>query len=394
MSAKGIARGYRRRSRAAMRPVRQPLEFGTQNGMSEFALQELLRPELAELRAYLPHPGDFRVRLDANEAPPFFPAELRERMSEAFGSVALERYPDPTATELRQAIAARKGVALDEVLAGVGSDELIGLLLTALAAPAPGAITSIVCATPSFVMYKLSARVHGQRVLEVPLDSAWDIAAEGLLRAVEMSQASVVFIASPNNPTGNAASRERLIRLIEGAPRTIIVIDEAYADYADGDHLDLYRRYPNVVLLGTLSKVGFAALRVGWLLARPELVRELDKARQPYNLNALSQKLATLALTDLWQAVRGVVERVLSERARMAAELATWPSVSLTPSQANFFWLQTTRPAAEVFEALCQRKVLVRSFHEKGGRLAHQLRVTVGTPDENDEFLRCLREVT
>ncbi|HEV8245870.1 MAG TPA: histidinol-phosphate transaminase [Polyangiaceae bacterium] len=362
--------------------------------MTEFPLSDLLRPELAELKPYLPTLGDFHVRLDANEAPPLFPGHVRDRLQQALSEVECERYPDPLMAELRAAIARHTGVSSEEVLAGVGSDEIISLLLTVLARPRPGSdAASIVTTTPSFVMYKLSARVRGQRVLEVPLDAEWDIAGEALVRAIEFGQPHVVFIASPNNPTGTMASRDRLAKVIEAAPSSLVVVDEAYVDYADRDQLDLYRRYPNVALLRTLSKIGFAALRVGWLVARPELVAEVDKARLPYNLNSYSQKVATLALSELGPAIKTVLGTVIGERERLAAELAKLPGLIVTPSQANFLWFRSERPASEVFSGLCARKVLVRSFHERGGRLAHQLRVTIGTPEENDEFLRCLREV-
>ncbi len=363
--------------------------------MTEFALSELLRPELAELAPYLPTLGDFAVRLDANEAPALSGPELRERLARACLELEHERYPDPTMVELRAAIAQRMGVAPEEVLAGVGSDEIITLLMTVLARPRAGAggAVSIVTTTPSFVMYPQSARVRGQRALEVPLDASWDIAPDSLLRAIEISDAHLVFVASPNNPTGTMASLERLERVIEGAPRALVVIDEAYVDYADRDQLALFRRYPNVALLRTLSKVGFAALRVGWLVAHPELVTAVDKARLPYNLNAYSQKFATLALTELYPSILNIVESVKRERERLTVELGRVKGTLVTPSQANFLWFRSERPARDVFTELCQRKVLIRSFHERGGRLSNQLRVTVGSPAENDEFLRCLREV-
>ncbi len=374
--------------------MRSARDSGSDGRMTEFALSELVRPELAELSPYLPTLGDFALRLDANEAPGLFGPEVRERLQRACAEVAHERYPDPTQSELRAAIAERTAVSPDEVLPGVGSDELITLLLTVLTRPrAPAGIVSVVTTTPSFAMYRMSARVRGQRVIEVPLDQNWDIASESLLRAVAMCDPHVVFIASPNNPTGTMADRERLERVIEGAPRALVVIDEAYVDYADRDQLDLYRRYPNVALLRTLSKVGFAALRVGWLLGRADLVAEIDKARLPYNVNSYSQKLATLALTELYPAVSSMLGVAKAERERLAQELGRIPGLSVTPSQANFIWFRSERPAGEVFEELCRRKVLIRSFHERGGRLAHQLRVTVGTPAENDAFLQHLREV-
>jgi histidinol-phosphate aminotransferase len=171
------------------------------------------------------------------------------------------------------------------------------------------------------------------------------------------------------------------------------VIDEAYVDYASEHQLDLYRKYDNVAILRTLSKVGFAALRVGWMLAPPSLIRELDKARLPYNLNSVSQRLATLVLTELQMELRATLGAVCQERQRLERELLAIGSLGVTPSQANFIWFRTEKPAQAVFEGLMAQKVLIRSFHSRGGRLAQQLRVTVGTRAENDEFLRALREV-
>lgn len=360
----------------------------------ELPFMALLRPELAELTAYAPEAGSFRIRLDANEAPPLLGPEPRRRLAAICAETAWERYPDARLTELRRAIAGRTGVGPDEVFAGVGSDEVISVLITALGRPRGRAqAPTLVSTTPTFVMYRVSGRVRGWNVVEVPLDAAWDLAEASMQKALEMTPPNIVFVATPNNPTGNVMSRERLVRLIEAARDAVVVIDEAYADYAGVDHLDLYKAHPNVVLMRTVSKVGFAALRVGWLIARPELVRELDKARLPYNLPTLSQRLAVAALEELQADVRGLVRGVVEERERLAAELGSVPGIGVTPSGANFLWVRTERPAGEVFEALASRGVLVRSFHQRGGRLAHQLRVTIGTREENDVFLSVLREV-
>jgi histidinol-phosphate aminotransferase len=229
-------------------------------------------------------------------------------------------------------------------------------------------------------------------VVEVPLDACWELAEEPMLRALEMAPPHVVFIASPNNPTGTVTPPERLERLIRAAPGSLFVVDEAYVDYAERHLLELYRQHANVVILRTLSKVGFAALRVGWLVGSKELVAELDKVRLPYNLGTPSQVRATLVLGELWPEVSAVIVGVKRERERVGAALAA-RSIEVTPSQANFLWVKTDRPAAEVFEGLRSRGVLVRSFHDKGGRLANQLRVTIGTPAENDELLRSLDEL-
>ncbi len=362
--------------------------------MPELDLSELLRPEVRELRSYVPVAGDYRVRLDANEAPPLLSAAARRALAEATTDVAWERYPDATMTALRAALAARMGVDPNELLVGVGSDEVITLLLTVLAHPKARAPTAtVVSTTPTFVMYRMSALARGMRVVEVPLDDAWDISVESMQKAIELAQPNLIFIASPNNPTGTMMSIDRVERVIEAATGSLVVIDEAYVDYASRDQLALYRAHPNVAILRTLSKVGFAALRIGWLLARPELIAELDKARQPYNMNTLSQRLGTIALRDLGDEIGRITRTVVDERKRVASALAELPTVKVDPSEANFLWLAVGPPASEVFRDLASRGVLVRSFHARGGRLAHRLRVTIGTRDENDAFLSALGDV-
>jgi histidinol-phosphate aminotransferase len=335
------------------------------------------------------------VRLDANEAPELLSSAAKQRLAQAAAEVTWERYPDATATLLRQALAGYSGVTPDEILVGDGSDEIIAMLLTALSQPrdrAEGAL--IMTTTPTFVMYRMSARVRSQRVLEAPLDADWDLAESSLLRGVELTPPNVLFLASPNNPTGNLMNRERLERVIRAAPRSLVVIDEAYIPYSANDQLDLYRRYENVAILRTLSKIGFAALRVGWLIGRPALIREVDKVRLPYNMNTVAQALGRLAVTELAPEIRSIIATVVAERERVSRALSELPGITVTPSQANFLWFRSERPASDLFSGLAERGVLVRSFHQRGGRLANQLRVTIGTAAENDRFLACLRELT
>jgi histidinol-phosphate aminotransferase len=363
--------------------------------MPVFSIAALTRPELAEVAAYLPDLAQYRVRLDANEAPPIMSPEAKQRIAQALGEGAWERYPDPSLAGLRKAIATSLGASPAEVLPGVGSDEVISLLLTAFVRPLAGADTAtVLTTTPSFVMYRMSARCRGLRVLEVPLDANWDLSVDALKSAIAMAPPSIVFIASPNNPTGNLMSPDRLEQAIAAAPQSLFVIDEAYIAYSDQDQLELYRRHENVAILRTLSKVGFAAFRLGFLLARPDVVAELDKVRLPYNVPTPTQRAAELAFTELRPEVERIAREVVAERRRVVARLGELPRVSVTPSQANFLWLRTERPAGELYEALKQKSILVRSFHARGGRLASQLRVTIGTPSENDELLAALAELT
>jgi histidinol-phosphate aminotransferase len=358
------------------------------------ALRALLRPELAELTSYVPaDPPGILARLDANEAPPAASPAIREAVARAIARVPLERYPDARATELKDAIALRTGAKPEDLLVGTGSDEVISLLLNGLSRPRAKLPQAVVLApTPTFVMYRVTARAHGMKSVEVPLDAAWDLDVAGMRRAIEAVSPSVVFLASPNNPTSNRMTEARLAAVIEAAGDAFVVLDEAYVDYAGGSLRGWRERYPQLGILRTLSKVGLAALRVGWLEADAELVRELDKGRQPFNVSATSQLAAAAVLFEAWSALREEVARVLGERARLASEIARLPGFTVTPSDANFLWVRTDRPAKEVVESLASRRVLVRSFFAVGGRLAHQIRVTVGAERENDRFLEALRE--
>jgi histidinol-phosphate aminotransferase len=305
--------------------------------------------------------------------------------------VALERYPDARANKLRAAIARRTGAKEDELLIGSGSDEVIALVVNALAKPrerSPQA--TVVIPAPTFVMYRTTVRAHGLKPVEVPLDAEWDLDQTSMGRALEMMRPNLVFIASPNNPTGNRVTEERLRRLIAAAKDSFVVVDEAYADFAGASVRSWRAEFPNLGILRTLSKLGFAALRVGWLEADSALVHEIDKGRQPYNVSATSQAAAAAVLEEGWDEVGKHVRSLVAERERVAARMRDIPGVTPAPSAANFLWVRTEKPVAEVHAHLIARGVLVRSFHASGGRMAHQLRITIGTAAENAAMLEAL----
>jgi histidinol-phosphate aminotransferase len=353
--------------------------------VSRFA--PILRANLAELRSYVPHPGHFEVRLDANESPPLLSPEASAALATAIVPTAWNRYPDVQAVELRAAIAERAGASPDEILLGVGSDEVIALLLTALDRPREGASApAIVIPSPTFVMYRQSAVARGFQVLEVPLDDRWDLDVPGMQKAIDLGRPNLIFIATPNNPTSAMMSHERLEAVIEAAPDALVVLDEAYGAFAPRSESALRHKYPNVAVLGTLSKIGFAALRIGWLVGPADLVREIDKARQPYNLPSPSQRGGVFVLRELGAEIQRIREVIVAERTRLEAGL-TALGLDVTPSAANFVWARTAKPAAEVWSALGARGVLVKSFHTAGERFSRHLRMTVGLPSENDRLL-------
>lgn len=352
----------------------------------------LLRPGLSALRAYAPsHPPRDAVRLDANECPWALDPDARRELDAALSRVELHRYPDARATRLRERLAEETGAHPDDLVIGCGSDEVIALLLTALSTPRAGRErAAVMFPEPTFVMYRVTAIGAGHAPVGVALDDGWDLDLDAWRSALAAHRPHAVFLATPNNPTGNDLSRAAVEGIVDAAPDALVVIDEAYGAFSTRDHRDLRAR-PNVATLGTLSKVGLAAARVGWAALPKGLAAEVDKVRQPYNLNALSQVVGELALGPLAPSVDAACARVVEARGALRGALAEIDGVTVSPSAANFLWVELPRDAGEVHAALLARGVVVRSFHASGGRLARRLRVTVGTPDENARFVEALR---
>ncbi len=376
--------------------------------MSREVLEALLAarvvPALAELQAYVPDQETVPVRLDANEAPALLPTlsvEERALWDRTLSEVEPARYPDVRARALRRAIAHRGGVDPEGLVIGCGSDEVIAILLAALARPVSGP-PKIVIPSPTFVMYRISARVHGYEVCEVPLDARWDLDRPAMLAALERERPAVVFLATPNNPTSGAYAYESVAAIAEAAaridPPSLVVVDEAYlafrqagADpWAGRTGLELLARHANVVVLRTLSKIGLAALRVGYAVAHPLLARELEKARLPYDLPAHSQVAATLALGALAPAIDRHVAAIGRERARVVAALQSRSGVECDAERthANFAWVRADG-AADLAAGLKQKGVLVRTFKAYPDRF----RVSFGSEVENARFLAALGEL-
>jgi len=348
--------------------------------------QSVIREEIRALSAY--HVPDSRgmVKLDAMENPYALPDDLRAELGELAASAALNRYPDPLAAplkaRLREVMQVPEGMGL---LLGNGSDEFIQIL--ALAVNRPGAV--LMSAEPSFAMFKIVATFAGMRYIGVPLTSGFGLDAMRMLREIETHQPALTFVVYPNNPTGNLFDAAAVHAVIEACPG-LVVLDEAYHVFARKTFLSELTRYPNLLVMRTLSKLGLAGLRLGILIGRPQWLAELDKLRLPYNVNVVTQTLAThiLGCGDVLQAQANAI---LEECARVSAALSSMPGVTAFPSQANFILFRV--PHAEgVFGGLKARGVLIKNLHGSHPMLADCLRVTVGTPEENAQFLSALQE--
>jgi histidinol-phosphate aminotransferase len=241
-------------------------------------------------------------------------------------------------------------------------------------------------------MYAIGARVMGTRVVEVPLEDTFGLDADRFLEAVRRERPRLVFLAWPNNPTGNlfdAAAVEAILTACGGRDaEALVVVDEAYVHYSGQSFLGRLNEFPNLVILRTLSKIGLAGIRLGMLIAAPEVVREVNKVRMPYNVNALSQAAARVVLAH-GDVVRRHAAAIVLERDRVQAALAATPGVTAFHSDANFILLRTRRPGDAVCFNLLDAGILVRNF-SRAPHLAECLRVTIGAPEENDAFLHAL----
>lgn len=362
--------------------------------MSIATLKSLFRPELEELSAYRVPPAPPAVKLDANESPWGLPPEARAHVAAAMHATEMNRYPDGRGTELRKALSRGLGGSEDEYVLGSGSDELIALMATAMCQPRSGADRPVVLfPEPTFVMYRITGRAHGWEPRGVPLDESWDLDVDAMAAAIEAHRPNLVYYATPNNPTGNCFSRERVEALVEAYPDTLHVVDEAYGAYSGQSFATLCEEKPQCALLGTLSKNGFAGIRVGWVRLDEALSAELEKVRQPFNLNTASQVAATLALTDLAPILEKHVTAVVAERQRLAAELEQHDSLSCYPSDANFLLVEFGGEVPELCAALLEWGIAVRQFAAGPQRLRSCIRITIGTPEENERLLEALGDI-
>ncbi|MCB1787835.1 MAG: histidinol-phosphate transaminase [Gammaproteobacteria bacterium] len=351
-------------------------------------VQHWIRPEIATLSAYHVQSAGGMIKLDAMENPYTWPAELRDAWTEVLRATDVNRYPDPQARRLSERLAETMAVPEGmRVLLGNGSDELIQMIALALAGPS----RCVLSVDPGFVMYRMIATFAGLRYVGVPLraeDFGLDLPA--VLQAMEEHQPAVVFIAYPNNPTGNLFDAEAVHEVIRAAPG-LVVVDEAYAPFTDASFMSSLGEYDNLLVMRTVSKMGLAGLRLGMLAGPAAWLDEFDKVRLPYNINVLTQVSAEFALRH-HAVFDAQTELVRSERERVSAVLAELPGVRLYPSQANFLLMRTPHgQAAAWFEGLRARGVLIKNLNGAHPMLGDCLRPTVGTPQENDALLAGLR---
>ena len=340
-------------------------------------LEELVRPNIRALKPYSTardefSGGEITTWLDANENP---------------YDNGVNRYPDPHQKLLKQKIAALKGVREEQVFIGNGSDEAIDLCYRIFCRPG---VDNAVSIAPTYGMYRVAAAVNDVELREVPLGDDFSLPVERLLAAAD-ERSKLLWLCSPNNPTGNAfpaTEIERLLRRFDG----MVVLDEAYVDFADGaGFLPRLDEFPNLIVLQTLSKAwGMAGLRFGLAFAQEEIVETLSRVKYPYNINVITQRAV---LERLETSIDGQVAEIVSERERVAEALRTLPAVrKIYPSQANFLLARFDDPRG-VYERLIGEGIIVRDRSRVAG-CEGCLRITIGTPAQNDRLIETLKNET
>jgi histidinol-phosphate aminotransferase len=348
----------------------------------------VVRADIQSLKGYHVVPFTGPVKIDLMENPYRLPAELQAKVAAAVAEVALNRYPVPThdhlCAQLRSVMAVPDDLAL---IIGNGSDDLLALLTVIVAKPG----ATVLAIEPSFPMYRMNAVFTNMQYVGVPLNADFTLDVDRVLAAIDLHQPALVWIAYPNNPTGNLYPVEAIEAIIARTPG-VVAIDEAYFPFSAGaTFLNRLTRYDNVVLIRTLSKLGLAGARLGFAVAPAAWIAPLEKVRQPFNVNVLTEAAVSVVL-DHYSVLESQTAALVKSRARLEAlldQIAIPRGAIRFPSAANFVTVRVANAPA-TYEALKARGILIRNFHGAHPLLAHCLRITVGTDAEIDRLAQAL----
>jgi histidinol-phosphate aminotransferase len=347
-----------------------------------------IKSRVRNLKAYSLSPHRASVKINQNENPWDAPASIKAETLQRLQKRQWSRYPDFIPADLHNRLAQFASWQADGVLAGNGSNELIQALLMVTVNEKKRVLIS----EPTFALYRQVTTVLGGEVASVPLDQKFQFDLPALLKMIERGTPDVVILCSPNNPTGCLIKDEDLRQLLSRAPG-LVVIDEAYHEFAEHSVVPLLSEFENLVVLRTFSKaMALAAFRVGYLLAAPLLVSEIRKAVLPYNLNAFSQAAAEVAVDFYDSELLPLVKAIIGERERLFTELSKIPNLTPVPSHANFMIVKAGMGAKLVFSELLKHDILIRDVSSYP-MLNDYFRVSVGTPAENDLLIKALTEI-
>ncbi len=349
--------------------------------MSNFNVQQILRENIKKLKPYEAVEIPCKIKLDANESP--FPVKISQIVDDI--NIPLNRYPDPEAIELRKQIAKKLKLKYKNILIGNGSDEIIYYLILTFGGP-------VLYPVPTFAMYGIIAQSVGVNTIESGLDINFDLNENDFLSLIKEKKPSLIFLSSPNNPTGNTFSSDKILKIIDIARKTssIVVVDEAYQPFcSEKGFLPFLKDFDNLLILRTFSKIGLAGLRIGYLIGNEEILKEVSKVKLPYNVDSLTQFIAAKALNSFYDEIKTFIRDIKREREYLQRELSKIRGIKVFPSEANFILFQV-KDSKNIYEKLIKEGILIRNL---SSTIKGALRVTVGTKEENKTFIETIRKI-
>lgn len=356
--------------------------------VAESLIKRLVRPDVLKLKAYhVPDSGGM-VKLDAMESPYDSEAEIREGWLEALSQTHINRYPDAACVALKAEI--RQCLAIPDdygLMLGNGSDELIQTIAILLG----GADRTFMSPSPSFSMYQQISLATSTSFSSIALRPDFGLDLRVTLDLIVQQQPACIFLAFPNNPTGNCFDASHIRAILEAAPG-MVVLDEAYHAFCGKSYMDQIQHFPNLVVLRTLSKSGLAGLRLGMLVAGNHWVEQLEKLRLPYNINTLTQASVAYFLKH-YNIIEQHSSEIVEGRTTLQDEMQSIPGITVYPSETNFLLFHTSLGADRVYDELKSRGVLIKNLHGSHEALDDCLRVTVSCPSENRIFIAALKAV-
>ncbi|QPJ63125.1 MAG: histidinol-phosphate transaminase [Candidatus Nitronauta litoralis] len=355
--------------------------------MARIDLQTKVCERVKALKAYHVDNYDAEIKLHANENSHSLPPAVVEQFGNRLRELDLNRYPDPDCADLKKTLARQLNINHNQLTIGNGSDELIQILIQIFCDPGD----ALAIPDPTFAMYNIIAKGLGVRPIPYSLNEHWDLEAKPFLDSIRDQKVRLIFFSYPNNPTGNCFNKNEIQKVIEEFDG-IVVLDEAYYDFARLSFIEQLSNHNNLIVLRSLSKIGLAGLRVGYGIATPEIIQEIDKIRLPYNSNMLSQEFSDIVLSQ-FELVKEQINEIIEERERIRQSLSEIEGVTSYKSDANFILFQTEKSSRDVFNELAKRGILIRDLGAHP-RLKNCLRVTIGTRDENNFFLKELKAIS
>ena len=357
--------------------------------MTKNLIPTIFRKEILNMSAYKVAESKNLIKLDAMENPYTWPENIKAQWLKEIKDCPINRYPDPDARQLLATLKQSNKIPLQsEMLLGNGSDEIIQLLLMALPSNA-----HVLSPSPGFVMYHQVTLSLGLNYHGIPLQADdFELDVPAMLTAIEKYQPAIIFMAYPNNPTGNLFNADSIEKIIKHAPG-LVILDEAYAPFAAASFINKLPEYPNLLVMRTVSKLGLAGLRLGFIVGEKKIIEQLNKIRLPYNINCLTQLTAEFALNkhDLFEQQ---TQKICRDRTQVFKQLNDLSGITAYPSAANFILFKTQKNQANtIFEALKKQGILIKNLSPQGGLLVDCLRVTIGKPEENKVFADALSDI-